>query len=189
MFEKTAEEDIRRDGGAKPDASNEQASQSIINKKFYRSQKEVDDAFKKRFTSMKEKWEAEQEEKQKNSRVEQRVLTLMEKIENQSQAFIRQYPDVDIFAVIEENPLFAYLIMSGKDLIDAYEFLYADDIKPKIRHALEQEIIDNMKARNARPRAMSAANSGGSLKDIARLSDADILKIDQRIKNGERVTL
>ena len=189
MFDKTAESNTLRDGGAKADPSNANASAPKNQDSYYRSQREVDDAFKKRFASLKEKWEGEQKEKQKTEQDEQKVMNLLDKIENQSRAFSELYPDVDIYSVVQENPLFAYLVMSGKDIIDAYEFLYAEDTRQRIRQALEQEIIGNMKARNIRPRGMNAANSGGSLRDIARLSDADILRIDQRIKNGERVTL
>jgi len=187
MFEETADKDQKRDGGVKG-KSKQAVNASEETKDFYRSQTEVDNAFNKRFTALKEKWEAEQKEKQKSKQSEQRILNLIEKIENQGQDFKKQFPDVDLFSVIEENPLFAYLIMSGKNLIDSYAFLYADDIRQRIRSELEQEIIGNMKSRNNRPRAMNAANSSGSFKDIARLSDAEILKIDQRIKNGERVT-
>jgi len=81
------------------------------------------------------------------------------------------------------------LVMNGKELTDTYEFLHAEEAKSRIRNELEQEIIGNLKARNTRPRVINSANSGGSSRDIARLSDADILRIDQRIKNGEKVTL
>ena len=189
MFDKTAEENPMRDGGAAASEPSADNLQPEDRKEYYRSQREVDEAFKKRFAALKKKWEGEQKEKQRAEQDENKVMALLDKIENQSRAFLELYPDVDIYAVVQENPLFAYLVMSGKDIIDAYEFLYAADTKQRIRQALEQEIIGNMKARNTRPRGMNAANSGGSLRDIARFSDADILRIDQRIKNGERVTL
>ena len=130
MFEPTAEEDIRRDGGAQTETPSA-PGKADTRDKFYRSQKEVDSAFKKRFAALKEKWESEQKDKQKSRQAEQRISSLIETIENQSQEFSRQYPDVDIFSVIEQNPLFAYLVMAGKDLIDVYEFLYADNIRQK----------------------------------------------------------
>lgn len=189
MFEKTAEKNIKRDGGANEKTDKNNDEKMDIKSSFYRSQEEVDKAFKKRFASEKEKWDKEQEQKDKINSDEDKIAILLNKIESQKEGFYKLYPDVDIYGEIETNPLFAYLILSGKSVTDTYEFLYVDVAKTRLKGELEQEIIGNLKARNTRPRVINAANSGGSSKDIARLSDAEILRIDQRIKSGERVTL
>ena len=188
MLDKTAE-DKKRDGDAtaKQQADVQPKPQQADS---YKSQSEVDNAFKKRFAALKQKWESEQAEKQKQVATEQQVTQLMARIEDGAEDFFENYPDVDISQIISQDALFAYLVANGKSLSQTYAFLYDDEsAKQKQQADMEQAILGNLRARNQRPRALSAANSGVTSKDIARLSDAEILSIDKRIKNGERVTL
>jgi len=191
MLKKTADEK-QCDGDAKKEVISdpaEKGEQLTSQKPAYRSQKEVNDAFKKRLASLREKWEHEQKEKEKERSDQAQATQLMQHIESGAKDFFEIYPDVDLAAALNDDPLFAYLLMKGKGLIETYAFLYDNKADGRLRRQVEQEILSNLKARNIRPHALPAANSGGTSKDIARLSDAEILRIDSRIKNGERVTL
>ena len=162
MFKKTAEENKKRDGDAKTKTHTQDKNNTVKNdsdQDFYRSQKEVNEAFKKRFASEKEKWGKEQEDKHHTEKEGDKVLSLMKTIEDQAEEFNKIYPDIDIQLEIMSNPLFTYLVMNGKPLIDTYEFLYADTAKARMKNELEQEILGNLKARNTRPRVINSANS------------------------------
>ncbi|MEX1308682.1 MAG: hypothetical protein AB1Z19_09150 [Eubacteriales bacterium] len=192
MLEKTAEEKMR-DGGANTQSLGEipekKEALSKSSNPGYRSQREVDAAFKKRLSALREKWENEQKEKEKDKIEEEKVTSLLRHIEAEAERFFDTYPDVDIAALLSQDPLFSYLLMKGKGLIETYAFLYDNQADGRLRQKVEQEVLSNLKARNLRPHALPAANSGGTSRDIARLSDAEILRIDSRVKNGERVTL
>ncbi len=192
MLDKTAEEPMRDGGADQQEVSGtilEDAAKPAISDNAYRSQREVDAAFKKRLASLREKWEMEQKEKEKEKVGEARSLSLMRQIEMGAKEFFDTYPDVDLAALISGDPLFTYLLMKGKGLTETYAFLYDNEADGRLRRQVELEVLSNLKARNIRPHALPAANSGGNSRDIARLSDADILRIDSRVKSGERVTL
>lgn len=191
MLEKSADE-TKRDGGAKQQytGNTPEDTQGLDTPtQGYRSQQEVDAAFKKRLSALREKWENEQKEKEKGKIEEAKVSSLLRHIESEAELFFETYPNVDIAALLSQDPLFAYLLMKGKGLIETYAFLYDTEADGRLRQKVEQEVLSNLKARNIRPHALSAANSGGTSRDIARLSDAEILRIDSRVKSGERVTL
>ena len=192
MLEKSAEES-KRDGDAEKTEKREIPEKALNHldeaAQGYRSQQEVDAAFKKRLSALREKWEKEQKEKQKDFAEEEKVASLLRHIESGAQEFFDTYPKVDIAAVLGADPLFTYLLMKGKGLKETYAFLYDNEADNRLRREVEQEILSHLRARNQRPHALPSANSGGTSRDIARLSDADILRIDSRVKNGERVTL
>ena len=162
MLKNSAEEKLR-DGGAKSTLPENDIKKPEVEfqTQGYRSQQEVDAAFKKRLSTLREKWEKEQQEKEKGMVEEAKVQQLLQHIEAEAKDFFETYPDVDIAALLSEDPLFTYLLMKGKGLSRTYAFLYDNEADSRLRQKVEQEILSNLKARNLRPHALPSANSGG----------------------------
>lgn len=90
MLNQSAEE-LKRDGGATKEENKSNETKPETKKDdAYRSQKQVDQAFKKRLSGMREKWESEQKEKQKTEDDEQKAHVLMQNIEKGADDFLKR---------------------------------------------------------------------------------------------------
>jgi len=154
---------------------------------YYRSQEEVDAAFKKRLLRERKKWEQEHRQQREGQdkdygKIAQHLIDSMPKLK-------REYPDIDIQKEITEKPLLGEMLLSGYGIEEAYAFFYPERRKEALRREIEKKIMDNVKARNAYPDTIGSANGSGAGRDISLLSDDEILNIDARVKKGERVVL
>lgn len=180
---------------------------------FYRSQQEVDRAFKKRLEAEKKKWVREylgpeEEEPQQSTTgeelpdaaAEEQDLEGMPLEAEEEAAFLQSVyegerqvqkidPEFEIAEEMRNNPMFALMIAQGMDVKRCYDFFHPQVSQGILKKAVEEEVIGRIRRRNARPRALGAANATSVHRDISRMSDEEILSIDARVKRGERVIL
>ena len=67
----------------------------------------------------------------------------------------------------------------------AREIVLEDIAKERV----EAEVLERLRMRNNRPEALRAGNSSAVHRDVSRMSEADLMRIDERVKRGERVVL
>ncbi len=198
---------------------------------YYRSQKEVDAAFKKRLEREKQRWErdtaAEAETKlqellQEGADAAQDTASVQEEtnlqdstnaqetmdaqgredageggwdedaflaaIRKDEEVIAADDPDFDLAGEMEKNPAFALMLAQGLPLKRVYDFFHGDTVEGRMKQEMEQEIVARIRARNNRP-APIGSSGGEAKRDISRMSDAEILEIDARVRRGERITL
>lgn len=178
---------------------------------YYRSQKEVDAAFKKRLEREKQRWERDRD-REAAEEAEMKMQELLKEgadaaqdtanagekgwdeepflagIQKDEEAITAENPEFDLADEMEKSPVFALMLAQGLPLKRVYDFFHSDAAEGRLKRSVEQEIISRIRARNSRPTPIG--NSGGEVKrDISRMSDAEILEIDARVRRGERVTL
>ena len=183
-------------------------------KGFYRSQQEVDRAFKKRLEAEKKRWEreylggkdAEPQEKELTGEVlpdaaaeqengedmpleAEEEAAFLQAIYEGEQQVRRMDPQFDLAEEMQKNPMFALMLAQGMEVKRCYDFFHPQVSQGMLKKAVEEEVIQRIRRRNARPQALEAANATGVHRDISKMSDEEILSIDARIKKGERVIL
>ena len=177
---------------------------------YYRSQQEVDQAFAKRLAQEKKKWEkeaslaaeverlktqtAQELPPQEAERPEQPAeeppakSEFIQNITREAEEIAEQFPDFRMEKAME-NRLFAMMLASGEPLKQVVAYFYPEYGRQEMREQTEREILANIRTRNLRPRSIGHANQGSMRRDVASLSDEEILDIDRRVKRGERVVL
>ena len=194
------------------------------NEKYYRSQKEVDEAFSKRLAHERRKWEREaslhseverlkaqadrtpkppetpellleQENKPASrGRKEQETTAspirseFIEKIQAELETIQQEYPAFSMETAME-NPLFGMMLATGEPLERVVDYFYPEHRQDQIRREAEDAVLERIRRRNVRPVSMGHANFGSFHRDIAQMSDEEILDIDRRVKRGEKITL
>jgi hypothetical protein len=199
------------------DDAQEQRTEPVLEesqKGFYKSQKEVDRAFALRLAAERKKWEREQlgaeplESGEESPELEQSEAPAGEEMEPdagemdlmEQKRFLmrvveaegeikREDPYFDMEQEIRRNPMFALMIANGYDPRRVYEFFYPIRARGNLKKAVEREVMDRIRLRNRRPATMASPNAAMSIRDVARMSDEEIGRIDARVKRGERVRL
>ncbi|MDL2225302.1 hypothetical protein LJC20_03720 [Eubacteriales bacterium OttesenSCG-928-M02] len=170
---------------------------------YYRSQKEVDEAFKKRLAAERQKWEretrhageAEAPPTGEEEEPDAGEWGMLEEREFLSQVVLAEQkiqendPGFDMEKEFERNPMFALMLASGFDPQRVYSFFYPVEERRSLKAAVEREVMDRIRLRNTRPVPMGSANTTGSQRDISRMTEEEIRDIDARVKRGERVRL
>lgn len=171
---------------------------------FYKSQEEVDKAFAFRMAAEREKWEKENMQQIEKSTGEEEVhdadaqpqemdfeqeRAFIRAVEKGKDAIMQMDPHFELQKELEENPMFALMIAQGIDAKRAYDFFYPKQSEGQLRKSVEDEVLARIRMRNNRPRALDFSNTATTVRDISRMSDEEILDIDERIKKGERITL
>ncbi len=170
---------------------------------YYRSQEEVDAAFKKRMERERRKWEEENprafdsnagepqelENTGPDAENENKYGEMLDDIARQADELLEIYPDFDFPRELEQKPMFAYMLAEGMDLKSVYEYFYPEKAMERVREDIRTEVIENIRARNARPQGIRYQNGAGGVRDVSLLTDAQIEDIDRRVKRGERVML
>ena len=193
---------------AQDDAAQDAASGERENTReetYYRSQKEVDEAFGKRLAQERKKWEKEASLHAELERLKERSLRedlrdvsdagyekpkseFIQSILQQTEALKRDYPEFSMEEAMQ-NPLFAMMLAKGESLERVADYFYPERAREKVFREAEDEVLERIRRRNARPHTMAHANQGEIYRDIGKLSDEEILDIDRRVKRGERVIL
>lgn len=110
--------------------------------------------------------------------------------EQEAETMKQKYPDFDLEQATA-NDMFLYLLKSGNyPMEQAYKAAFAEQIAAKAAAGAEKAVVDNIKARGARP-AEAGANPTPAFTvkdDVSKLSDKDVLSILSQISNGGRVT-
>ena len=101
----------------------------------------------------------------------------------------REDPYFDMEQEIRRNPMFALMIANGYDPRRVYEFFYPIRARGNLKKAVEREVMDRIRLRNRRPLTMASPNAAMNVRDVSRMSDEEIGRIDARVKRGERVRL
>lgn len=111
----------------------------------------------------------------------------------QGEAVKKIYPRFDLRQEAQ-NPEFLKMLDSGVPVQHAYEVLHIDDIKTGVAsfaaQATEHKVVENIRAKGARPAENGAAGrSGITIKsDVHSLSKQDRKEIARRVARGETIT-
>lgn len=101
------------------------------------------------------------------------------------------YPDLDFDSEMQGNERFKQLIGAGIDVKTAYEVAHKDEVLTRVAQssarAAEKKVVDNIKAKGARPveNGVSASAGVSTGIDVNKLTDTDIEELIRRAKQGE----
>ncbi|MBQ6698694.1 MAG: hypothetical protein IJN09_06585 [Oscillospiraceae bacterium] len=104
-----------------------------------------------------------------------------------------QYPEFDI-ETMADNREFMSMLRAGVPMKHAYEVLNLSDIRAQAaREAAERaekNVVEGIRAKGARPRENGTSSQNGikTKTDMSKLSLEEIMKINERAKNGEVIT-
>ena len=98
-------------------------------------------------------------------------------------------PDFDLGREMARNPMFGLMLAQGVEVERAYAFFHPETAEARLRKRVEAEVLERLRMRNNRPEALRAGNNSTVHRDVSRMSEADLMRIDQRVKRGERVVL
>ena len=103
------------------------------------------------------------------------------------------YPTFD-FSNESQNEDFRKLLQNGIDVKTAYEVMHKDDIiggaMQYTAQQVQQQVVNNIKARNARPSENGLTSQGAVVtkKDVRSLTKRDRDEIDRRVIRGEKIS-
>lgn len=112
---------------------------------------------------------------------------------NEAQNLKATYPQFDLEAEAQ-NPDFIRLLQAGTPMEHAYKVIHFDEIVGQERMATaamtERQVVDNIKAKGARPSEAGLNSSNGITRkaDVDSLSKGDVLEIAKRVKRGESIS-
>lgn len=110
-------------------------------------------------------------------------------IREQAQELGELYPNLDIGDEMERDPFMAQMLARGYSLRSVYELKYPGIAEERLMNAKKEEVLMNIRARNAKPQPMGYAGSYDVKRDVHNMSDQEIMEIDAKIRRGLRVTL
>ena len=199
------------------DDAQEQRTEPVLEESqegFYKSQKEVDRAFALRLAAERKKWERERLAAEPSASGAENLelnrneaptgeemepdageMDLMEQkrflmsVVEAEEEIQREDPYFDMEQEIRRNPMFALMIANGYDPRRVYEFFYPIRARGNLKKAVEREVMDRIRLRNRRPLTMASPHAAMNVRDVSRMSDEEIGRIDARVKRGERVRL
>ena len=106
----------------------------------------------------------------------------------ESQAVKAEYPDFDL-AVECRNTNFLQMLRSGVPVKFAYEVSHLNDIKTNTAKQTERQVVDNIRAKGARPPENgTSSQSGVTVKtDVSKLTKKDRAEIAKKAARGENI--
>ena len=113
----------------------------------------------------------------------------MRRIQQGEQKVLAIDPDFDLGQEMARNPMFGLMLAQGVEVERAYAFFHPETAEARLRKRVEAEVLERLRMRNNRPEALRAGNSSAVHRDVSRMSEADLMRIDERVKRGERVVL
>ena len=126
--------------------------------------------------------EAEQSQAQADQQVQQWYTEAQE---------LKQQPGFETFDLQAEadNPEFVRLLQSGIPVKHAYEVIHMDDIIAAQAQQTSKAVVDNIRARGARPAENGTASSSAVIykTDVNKLTAEDRREIARRVKVGEHI--
>ena len=103
----------------------------------------------------------------------------------QEEVMRRVKPDFDLTECIRRSPAFRALILAGEPVERAVAYL-----DPEAgRRLAEQEVAQRMRRRASRPRSLSAPGPSRRQVTVDTMSEAELRRIDEKLKRGEHVRL
>ena len=103
----------------------------------------------------------------------------------QEEVMRRVKPDFDLTECIRRSPAFRALILAGEPVERAVAYL-----DPEAgRRLAEQEVAQRMRRRASRPRTLSAPGPSRRQVTVDTMSEAELRRIDEKLKRGEHVRL
>lgn len=110
--------------------------------------------------------------------------------EQEAETMKQKYPDFDLEQATA-NDMFLYLLKSGNyPMEQAYKAAFAEQIAAKAAAGAEKAVVDNIKARGARP-AEAGANPTPAFvvkDDVSKLSGKEVRDILAQINSGKRIS-
>ena len=113
----------------------------------------------------------------------------LRRIQQGEQKVLAIDPDFDLGQEMARNPMFGLMLAQGVEVERAYAFFHPETAEARLRKRVEAEVLERLRMRNNRPEALRAGNSSAVHRDVSRMSEADLMRIDERVKRGERVVL
>ena len=137
-------------------------------------------------------WEGAEEEagddgQQERLPTQEEVFLYKAALEREIGELREEDPSFDLGAAMK-MPAFRALVEAGEPLRRAHEYVNADRLKERAREEARMEMMQNIRARGGRPAALRT-QGGFAGADVAKLSEAALRRIDERLKRGERVRL
>jgi len=130
---------------------------------------------------------AQQEAAQSQAQADQQV----QKWYTEAQA-LKQQPGFENFDLQAEadNPEFVRLLQSGIPVQHAYEVIHMDDIIAAQAQQTSKAVVDNIRARGARPAENGTASSSAVIykADVSKLTAEDRREIARRARKGEQIS-
>jgi hypothetical protein len=175
---------------------------------YYKSQQEVDRAFGRRLASERRRWERELEERR---RAESSYDTASKRGEDidpaqqgiddtspgdlaaQGKALAQEYPEFDLMEEIRENPAFARMVAYGIPVSDAYEIAGQERLAERelsIRRDERRRVLEEIESRSvSMPPVDRTAGLSSPALDVTRMSEAELTRLAERVRRGERVVI
>jgi hypothetical protein len=97
----------------------------------------------------------------------------------------------DLDAEAESNPQFVSLLKAGVDVRTAYQVSHIDDIKQATARAVEESVVNNIRAKGNRPAENGASGAQPQVvykSDPSKLTREDRKEIEKRVARGEKIT-
>ena len=110
------------------------------------------------------------------------------KIKSQEAELKKEYPHIGLGEEMEKDPFIAQMLARGYDVRSVFELKYPGIAESRLMKAQHENVLQNIRTRNSRPRSMGAGGYG-SVRDVKNMSEEEIMRIDAKIKRGQRVTL
>lgn len=108
-----------------------------------------------------------------------------EALMRQEEEMRRIQPDFDLTQCIRSSPAFRALILAGEPVERAMGYLYPE----AGRRLAEQQVAERMRRRAGRPHSLSAPGPRGRQATVDTMSEAELRRIDEKLKRGEHVRL
>lgn len=174
---------------------------------YYKSQQEVDRAFGRRLASERRRWERELEERHRteslhdtandedmDSPVRQgKEDTGSGDLAAQGNALAQEYPEFDLMEEIRENPAFARMVTCGMPVSDAYEIAGQQKLLERelsIRRDERRRVLEEIESRSVSlPPVDRTAGLSSPALDVTRMSEAELTRLAERVRRGERVVI
>ena len=132
-------------------------------------------------------FKAQQEAAQSQAQADQQVQQWY----TEAQA-LKQQPGFENFdlQVEADNPEFVRLLQSGIPVQHAYEVIHMDDIIAAQAQQTSKAVVDNIRARGARPAENGTASSNAVIykADVHKLTAEDRREIARRARKGEQIS-
>ena len=113
----------------------------------------------------------------------------IEQIKNQEAELKKEYPSLDLSEEIENDPFIAQMLARGYDVRSIFELKYPGIAENRLMKSQRDSVLENIRTRNARPRSIGSGGYFNSVRDVKNMSEEEIMRIDAKIKRGQRVTL
>lgn len=100
-----------------------------------------------------------------------------------------EYPDFDLAAECK-NPNFMQMLRTGIPVKFAYQVTHLEEIKSNAAKQTEKQVVDNIKAKGARPQENGTTSQSGVAvsKDVSKLSRKERAEMAKRAARGETIS-